>query len=205
MAKLKLADNVLQALEAHDALPFDKNQRRMVSALKSGQNHYLWGGEQGELRTSIVATLLHQLKSSYADVARALILVPNKEVAEEYGNWFDLLGKHTDLRVWLAYEGPNIQKQKDEIYFGTDVLVATPNRLNDLLNIEGFNSSSVQSLILDSADSLLKVGTNGFTKRISDSVPNKQRVAFTHESSAAVKNYMNNFAFPFISEPLEFA
>ena len=52
------------------------------------------------------------LKSSYEDVARTLILVESVEVADEYFEMFEALGKHTDLRVWTAYKGPKILDRK---------------------------------------------------------------------------------------------
>ena len=111
-------------------------------------------------------------------MARCLILVPDSEIADYYLHLFNLLGKHTDLRVWTAYQGPKILEQKENIYFGADVVIATPKRLNELLNIEGFNSAAVQTLILDSADQLLKVGAISFTQRISDSIPKNKGLVF---------------------------
>lgn len=204
MAKLKLQQEVLEQLEAQGWLEFTAAQRSLTSAIKSGQNYYFFGGSAIEdLRKAIVATIVHKLKASFEDVARALILVPNSDLAEEYAELFKILGKHTDLRVWTAYEGPKILTQKENIYFGADVVIATPKRLNELLNIEGFNSASVQTLILDQADALLKVGTTGFTQRISDSIPEKQRIALTAEENGSVKTYMAKHAYPYTKSVLE--
>jgi superfamily II DNA/RNA helicase len=203
MARLKLDDAVLDQLVNNNWLDFSPAQRKMVSALKSGQNQYVVGGNPDELRIAITATLVHKLKASFEDVARALILVPSPEIADAYAALFEVLGNHTDLRVWTAYEGPKIQQQKENIYFGADVVIATPQRLNDLLNIEGFNSASVQTFILDSADQLLKVGTTGYTQRISDSIPLKQRIAFAPEPKGAIGSFMSRYAFPYTKITLE--
>src|SRR5210317_2398031 len=200
MAKLKLQAEVLNALEHNEMLPFSDAQRKMVGSIKSGKNHWLIHENERELRIATVATIVHDLKQSFEDVARALILVPTSEIADEYAELFEALGKHTDLRVWTAYEGPKILQQKEDIYFGADVVIATPKRLNDLLNIEGFNSASVQSLVLDEADQLLKVGAIAFTQRISDSIPLKQRVALSTENKGSTAAYMDRFAFPFSTE-----
>lgn len=197
MPRLKLQPAVLEALETNDLLPFDAAQIKTTSALKSGQNHWLKVQDVQHVRLAVVATTLHLLKASYEDVARTLILVPSAEVADEYFELFDLLGKHTDLRVWTAYKGPQILKQKEDIYFGADVVIATPQRLNELLNIEGFNSAGLQTLVLDTADQLLKVGAVSFTQRISDSVPNKQRISISLAEGKGVQAYMDRFAFPF--------
>ena len=203
MPKLKLQQEVLDLLESMDILPFNTAQIKVTSAYKSGQNHWLQLDSLEESRTAIVASIIHTLKSSYEDVARCLILVPDSEIADYYLNLFNLLGKHTDLRVWTAYQGPKILDQKENIYFGADVVIATPKRLNELLNIEGFNSAAVQTLILDSADQLLKVGAISFTQRISDSIPKKQRISISVKGGKGVGAYMDRFAYPFTLATLE--
>ena len=75
-----------------------------------------------------------------------------------------------------------------------------PKRLNELLNIEGFNSAAVQTLVLDASYQLLKVGNIAFTQRISDSIPLKQRVALSTENKGSTAAYMDRFAFPFSVE-----
>jgi len=197
MAKLKLQEEVLHALEVQGKLPFCDQQRKLVSALKSGKHTWLACEPDESHVWAIAATLIHQLVASFEDVARALILVEDKERAELYAQAFTDLGKHTDLRVWTAYPGPQILKQKEDIYFGADVVIATPQRLNDLLNIEGFNSASVQTCILDNSKSLLRVGTNGYTQRIADSIPYKQRICISEGRCKATRTYMERFAFPY--------
>jgi superfamily II DNA/RNA helicase len=197
MPRLKLQQQVLEALEVNEFLPFTTAQIKTTSAFKSGQNHWLQYEDTSEARVAVVASTLHMLKSSYEDVARTLILVESKEVADEYFEMFEALGKHTDLRVWTAYKGPNILDQKENIYFGADVVIATPQRLNELLNIEGFNSAGLLTLVLDNADKLLKVGVNSFTQRISDSVPNRQRISLSAVNGKGIHTYMDRFAYPF--------
>ena len=203
MPKLKLQKEVLDMLGSMDLLPFNTAQIKVTSAYKSGQNHWLQLNSLDVARPAIVASTIHTLKSSYDDVARCLILVPDSEIADHYLELFNQLGKHTDLRVWTAYQGPKILDQKENIYFGADVVIATPKRLNELLNIEGFNSAAVQTLVLDSANQLLKVGAISFTQRISDSIPNKQKVSISIIGGKGVDVYMDKFAYPFTSETFE--
>ncbi len=200
MAKLKLQTEVVSALEGAELQDFSTAQRAVVSTLKSGQNKWLIAADLAPLRIAVAATIIHKLKASFEDVARALILVQNSEIADEYERHFETLGKHTDLRVWTAYPGPQLLKLKEDIYFGADVVIATPKRLNELLNIEGFNSAAVQTLVLDASYQLLKVGNIAFTQRISDSIPLKQRVALSTENKGSTAAYMDRFAFPFSTE-----
>ena len=203
MSKLKLKQEVLDQLESINLLPFNKAQIRITSAYKSGQNHWLQLNDIKEARPAIVAATIHTLHSSYEDVARSLILVPDSEIADYYLDLFNQLGNHTDLRVWTAYHGPKILGQKENIYFGADVVIATPKRLNELLNIEGFNSAGLQTFVLDSADQLLKAGNISFTHRISDSIPYKQRISISIKNGKGINAYMDRFSYPFTSTTLE--
>lgn len=196
MARLKLQAALLDVLEQEGLLPFSDDQRSVVSSYKSGTNHWFQGEMVHELRTALVAVAIHKLKAPLDDVARLLILVPNAAIAQSYFELFEQLGRHTDLRVWQATEGGKILKQKEDIYFGADVVIATPSRLNELLNIEGFNSAGLLTLVLDQAQELFKVGSVSFVKRISDSVPQKQRLVFGVDQRI-IGNYMEEFAFPY--------
>ncbi len=199
MSKLKLQEEVLHALEVNEMIPFTKNQLQLVSALKSGQNHWMCYTTSDDWVAPITAAIIHKLRYSHEDVARALILVENDVRVTQYLECFEKLGKHTDLRVWGAFPGPPVLKQKENIYFGTDVVIATSKGLNNLLNIEGFNSASVQTLVVDRADQLMKVGVTGYTQRIADSIPEKQRVIISPPAVKGVQTYMDKYAFPFIS------
>lgn len=201
MPKLKLDSAVIDQLEKSELVPFNEAQLKLSSGIKSGQNLWMVLQDFDGLMSSIAATLVHKLKSAYEDVARAVVLVPSKEEADILFELFEQVGGHTDLRVWTAYEGPKILQQKEDIYFGADVVIATPKRLNELLNIEGFNSASVQTLVLYNAEALLKVGVTGFTQRISDSLPPKQRISLSLSKDGKVRTYMDRYAHPFNEWP----
>ena len=62
MAKLKLQQEVLEALDAAALLPFSKAQRTLVSSLKSGQNFWHLHDNAEELRIAVAATIIHSLK-----------------------------------------------------------------------------------------------------------------------------------------------
>ena len=77
MAKLKLQPEVISALEGAELQDFSTAQRAVVSTLKSCQNKWLIAADLAPLRIGVAATIIHQLKASFEDVARALILVQN--------------------------------------------------------------------------------------------------------------------------------
>src|SRR4051812_15486080 len=65
---------------------------------------------------------------------KALILTPTRELALQIGGSFFAYGKHTGIRYTVIYGGVPQGAQVDAIKRGTDVLIATPGRLLDLID-----------------------------------------------------------------------
>jgi len=89
---------------------------------------------------------------------RVFILAPTRELAVQIASDAHLLGKHTGLRVALAYGGTDYEKQRAEIKEGIDVLIGTPGRLIDYYKQGVFKLDRVEVAILDEADRMFDLG-----------------------------------------------
>jgi ATP-dependent RNA helicase RhlB len=89
---------------------------------------------------------------------RVFILAPTRELAVQIANDAHLLGKHTGLRVALAYGGTDYEKQRAEIKEGIDVLIGTPGRIIDYYKQGVFKLDRVEVAILDEADRMFDLG-----------------------------------------------
>jgi ATP-dependent RNA helicase RhlE len=87
----------------------------------------------------------------------ALILVPTRELAVQVVRATQPLARARGLDVGAAYGGVSIREQAREVG-RADILVATPGRLDDLMNRRLVNVSSVRILVLDEADRMLDMG-----------------------------------------------
>ena len=87
----------------------------------------------------------------------ALVLVPTRELAVQVVKAMRPLARARGLEVGAAYGGVSIREQAREVG-GADILVATPGRLDDLMNRRLVNVSSVRILVLDEADRMLDMG-----------------------------------------------
>ena len=70
---------------------------------------------------------------------RCLVLEPTRELAAQVETAFRDYGRFTDLRVALVHGGVGYGKQREEAARGTDIVVATPGRLLDLLEQRTMN------------------------------------------------------------------
>ncbi|MFC4931201.1 DEAD/DEAH box helicase [Massilia sp. GCM10023247] len=90
--------------------------------------------------------------------ARALVLVPTRELAEQVHTSFQTYGAGLPLRTMVAYGGVSINPQMMRLRKGVDLLVATPGRLLDLQRQNALKLKGVQMLVLDEADRMLDLG-----------------------------------------------
>jgi len=90
--------------------------------------------------------------------ARALVLVPTRELAEQVHASFASYGAGLPLRTMVAYGGVSINPQMMRLRKGVDLLVATPGRLLDLQRQNALKLNGVTMLVLDEADRMLDLG-----------------------------------------------
>jgi ATP-dependent RNA helicase RhlB len=89
---------------------------------------------------------------------RALILAPTRELAIQIHHDALVIGKHTGLRLGLAYGGTGYDQQRDDISAGVDILVGTPGRLIDYFKQHVFDLKMIQAIVLDEADRMFDLG-----------------------------------------------
>jgi len=103
---------------------------------------------------------LHQLLSlrSTKFGTRALILAPTRELARQTYEQCQQLIEFTELKVGLITGGEDFKQQQSLIRRNTDILIATPGRLLELMDQEGHDFTHLEVLILDEADRMLDMG-----------------------------------------------
>jgi len=97
---------------------------------------------------------------------RALILAPTRELAKQICENLNGFAKRTPLRISMVVGGVSIGAQIKNLARGTDVLVATPGRLLDLVERRAVDLSTAQYLVLDEADQMLDLGFIHALRRI---------------------------------------
>ncbi len=98
--------------------------------------------------------------------ARALILVPTRELAEQIEDTIKLLAKGTHISTAIVLGGVSRFAQVKKIGPGVDVLIATPGRLTNLVREGDLTLADTQWLVLDEADRMLDIGFINDVKRI---------------------------------------
>lgn len=178
---------------------FDKNPKKIQSTsipqIKSGADLFIISPEGSGKSTAIVIGIIQQLKEAFEEAPRAIIIAATKEKALELEAQFEIIGKHTNLRTFTAFDQGIIQYQKDMIYEGLDVLIGTPKRLNELEKITGIPLSQIKMFVVDDAESFT-LDKYAMIYRIADSINKSQFIMlanswnkkFTKLSERIMKN-----------------
>ena len=131
---------------------------------------------------------------------RALILAPTRELVNQIADNLRGFVKKTPLRVVTVVGGASINKQSEMLNRGTDILVATPGRLLDLIARKSVTLTQARYLVLDEADQMLDLGFIHDLRKISKMVPkNRQTLLF----SATMPKLIAELAGEYLTDPLK--
>jgi ATP-dependent RNA helicase RhlB len=89
---------------------------------------------------------------------RLFALAPTRELAVQIANDAEVLGKHTGLKIGLAFGGTDYEKQRRILENGVDLLIGTPGRIIDYFKQGVFKLDRVEVAILDEADRMFDLG-----------------------------------------------
>lgn len=133
--------------------------------------------------------------------ARALVLVPTRELAYQVAEQAELLCKFTDLSVGVITGGINYGTDRETLADRVDILVATPGRLLEHIQSESFDCRDIESLVLDEADRMLDMGFASVVNEIVQEASwRKQTMLF---SATLEGRGVRNFARDILKNPKE--
>lgn len=106
---------------------------------------------------------------------RALVLAPTRELAEQIKGELAHLGQAANRRILAVYGGTAYGPQKSALNKGVDVLVATPGRLEDLIQQGSADLGDVDIVVVDEADRMADMGFLPAVRRILDQTSQKRQ------------------------------
>ena len=126
----------------------------------------------------------------------ALVLVPTRELAAQVAAELEPLARTKGLRIAAVYGGAPISSQSKRAR-GAHVLIATPGRLQDLVERRLVSLDRVRTLVLDEADRMLDMGFKPQVDRIVRRLPReRQTMLFSAtldgEVGALAREYTSN-------------
>jgi len=179
-AELRLAEPILRALAAENYIHPTPIQAQAIPPVMEGRD-VLGCAQTGTGKTAAFALpMLHRFSQKPAQNGqrrhiRALILSPTRELAVQIDESFRAYGKHLGLRHTVIFGGVSQHHQVQSLRNGTDIVVATPGRLLDLMNQGHVDLRHVEVFVLDEADRMLDMGFINDIRRIIPKLPPKRQ------------------------------
>lgn len=193
---LNIISPILKVLEREKYFSPTPIQERAIPLILHG-NDVLGCAQTGTGKTAAFALpILQQLtlrEGIQPKSVRALILAPTRELAIQVGANFACYGSHLNLRCATIFGGVSQLHQVKALKAGTDVLIATPGRLLDLMSQNLVSLSHLEIFVLDEADRMLDMGFVQDVKKIVKCLPAKrQTLLFSATMPKSIQQLANS-------------
>ena len=145
-----------------------------------------------------VLNKLQKVVKAENKVVRALVIVPTIELCDQVTRTFMEFGKYVDIRVAKVQGGTPKSIQLERLKKGTDVVVATPGRLQDFIRDNKIHLENVNTIILDEADTMLELGFRDEIKTILGKCAKPRQIMMF---SATISQNIKRLGKEFLREP----
>jgi ATP-dependent RNA helicase RhlE len=176
------------------AIPLLLEGRDMVGLAQTGT------GKTAAFGLPIIEMLAKDPKRPDNRTTRTLILAPTRELVNQIAASLKSYVRGTPMKINAVVGGASINKQQLQLEKGTDILVATPGRLLDLISRRAIGLTAVRYLVLDEADQMLDLGFIHDLRKISKMVPNKRQTLLF---SATMPKAIADLASDFLKDPVQ--
>ncbi len=202
--ELNISEPILKALlNKKYEIPTPIQEKAIPVAL-SGQD--LLGIAQtgtGKTAAFAIPIIQHLNQSQFNDRKReikALIITPTRELAIQIDESFADYAGFTQLRHTVIFGGVSQKAQVDALRRGTDILIATPGRLLDLINQRYISLNHISHFVLDEADRMLDMGFIHDIRRLLPMLPAKKQTLFF---SATMPSAIDSLARSILHKPVK--
>jgi ATP-dependent RNA helicase RhlE len=199
---LGLAEPLVRALEAKgystptpiqaQAIPYVLEGRDLLGIAQTGT------GKTAAFVLPSIQRLVEADKRVLPTHCRMLDLAPTRELASQIAESARAYGKFSRMTVATVFGGTSINKNRQDMARGVDILVATPGRLLDLIEQRFVSLNLIETLVLDEADQMLDLGFIHALRKIVKMVPRQRQTLFF---SATMPQSIRELADQFIKDP----
>ncbi|KAL8105518.1 DEAD-box ATP-dependent RNA helicase 40-like [Apium graveolens] len=148
--------------------PIALQNKDIVAVAKTGSGKTL-----GYLMPAFM--LLRHLRNNPLNGPTVLVLAPTRELATQIQDEVIKFGRASRVSCTCLYGGAPKGLQLKELDRGADIVVATPGRLNDILEMKKIDFRQISLLVLDEADRMLDMGFEPQIRKIVNEIPARRQ------------------------------
>lgn len=195
---LGVEDYIIKALSEINITNPTEIQEKAVPFLLEYNSDFIGQAQTGTGKTATFGIPIIQKMDSKNPHAQALILAPTRELCQQISKQLFKFTKYTTgIFVQAVYGGEKIDIQLKGLSRPTQIVVATPGRLIDLLDRKAISLKDVNTVVLDEADEMLKMG---FQKDVETILKQTHKNSFTWLFSATIPNELELIISRYLSE-----
>lgn len=175
--ELGVSEDIIKGLKEMGIVHPTKIQEAAIPILTEGEVDFVGQAQTGTGKTAAFGLpLLAQIDPAKEKV-QALILAPTRELGQQIAKQLFRFTKYTDkVFTEAVYGGEKIDIQISRLNRPTQIVVATPGRLIDLMNRKAVDISEIRTLVLDEADEMLSMGFKKDLTTILEATAGKRNV-----------------------------
>ena len=195
-SSLDLAPKIQQALDACGYKQMTEIQEKAIIPARQGKdilaNAQTGTGKTATFTLPILQQMSDRPATTLPNSPRALILTPTRELAQQLEETITRYAKFMSLSIKALHGGAKVSSQQKKLKAGIDIVIATPARLLEHMNLGNINLSGIEFVVLDEADRMLDMGFISDVNTILNKTPKKrQTLLFSATISQPVKALAN--------------
>mgnify|MGYP003947288993 FL=1 len=175
-----------------EAIPIILQGRDVLGLAQTGT------GKTAAFGLPLIQNLAKEGSAPKSKEVKSLILAPTRELAKQITDALKSFQGDGHLKINMVVGGLSINPQKERLARGSDILVATPGRLIDLLGQGSLTLSKTSYLVLDEADQMLDMGFIKPLEQISKLITSERQTLLF---SATMPALMEQLAAAFLKNP----
>ena len=169
-------------------------QKKVIPVILNQLDDVVALAKTGTGKTAAFGVPLLQLIETENTEIQVVILAPTRELGQQiHANLQAYAAQIPDISIAALCGGIPIKPQIERLQTPTQIVVATPGRLLDLMGRGAINIKNVTYLVLDEADEMVTAFKDDLEKIIKDIPKTRRTLLFTATLSGAIKQLVQNY------------
>lgn len=174
---LGIEESLLESIQSLGFTNPTPIQQQAIPILLSGTKDFVGLAQTGTGKTAAFGLPLLQLVDAKANHPQALVVCPTRELCMQITkDLYNFSSKKKSIKTVAVYGGASIGEQIRDLKKGTQIVVATPGRLIDLIERKAINLNNISYIVLDEADEMLNMGFREDIEFILGNTPNRNSI-----------------------------
>jgi len=174
---LGISKSLIKGLNELNIVNPSKIQEATIPVLLSSNTDFIGQAQTGTGKTAAFGLPILMRIDPKNEKVQTLILAPTRELGQQIAKQLFKFTKYSDkIFTEAVYGGAKIDQQISRLQRPTQIVVATPGRLVDLLEKKAIDLSEVKVVVLDEADEMLSMGFKKDLNKILDHITGKRNI-----------------------------